>query len=389
METFSEYGSTPVTESQASSGSVAIMETEEAYNVHRTIMARPAFLPWKEIVDKAKQERATDIVFNKGKVYMRISGELGMLSHAFQPVEQNYEKALISTIPDERHLIELLSEHGATDFGFTVEGVRMRGNIYRELHGFNGVFRPIADEILSDAMLMLDPQVLDVILKSRQGLVLITGPTGSGKSAMVAAILEKINQTFCCNIITVEDPIEFIFTPKKCTFSQRELGQHVESFDTALRSSLRQNPDVIFVGEIRDYSTLIAALKAAETGHLVFTTLHTRRVYTTLNRLLQLAPATERDAIRDAIAQNLLMIMCQNLLSKKGGGLVPCREVVIRNNAVIACINSGKVREINNVMLGNRPMGMIDWSSALAVLVQNRLITEEEAALYRDREADV
>ncbi|MFZ5805918.1 MAG: type IV pilus twitching motility protein PilT [Verrucomicrobiota bacterium] len=362
---------------------------QEALALYRTILSRPGFVDWNQIVEKAKQERWANIIFNNGKLYSRYGWQMASLPESFQPDASSYEKALISTLPSERHLMELMGASGATDFGVTIEGMRMRGNVYRELQGLSGVFRPISANVLSDAELMLDSKIIQLVTTTKQGFVLVTGPTGSGKSATVVALLEKINEVCSYNVITIEDPIEYVFTPKRSIFSQREVGDHVESFDSALRSAMRENPDVIFVGEIRDYPTLSTALKAAETGHLVFATLHTRRVYTTLNRLLQLAPPGERDAIRDALAQNILMILCQNLLQRRGGGLVPCREIAIRNNAVISCISSGKVRDINNVMISNRPFGMIDWNAALNLHMQSRLITEQEANLYRDREVEV
>lgn len=381
---------TPAAPQEAQEHESYFTTAEQQYEFFRTLIGRPAFMPWKDIIEKTKLDQVTDIVFNCGKLYMRIAGDLELAPEEFQLSPENCEKALISTIPYERHLLELMSEKGATDFGVTVEGMRMRGNIFKEMQGLNGVFRPIPEDVLPDNMLLLDERVIDIALKSKQGLVLVTGATGSGKSSTVVALLEKINQAHKYNVITIEDPIEYVFTPKGCVFSQREIGAHAESFDSALRSAMRQNPDVIFVGEIRDYPTMAAALKAAETGHLVYATLHTRRVYTTLNRLIQMAPAGERDAIRDALAQNILLIICQGLLKRKEGrGLIPCREVAIRNNALIACIMTGKVRDINNVMIGSRPLGMIDWNNALKILLQKELITEAEVVLYRDKETDV
>lgn len=343
-------------------------------------------LPWGKIVNYIRDMRATDLIFNNGFIYVRSAGQLQPLPEDLQVPPEQYEKGLFSILPHQRALDQLFSKDGATDFAITLEGQRFRGNVFFEMAGINGVFRPISSECINPEKLMLEPKARELVLSSKQGLVLVAGPTGSGKSATVVSMLEDINHHFNYNVITIEDPIEFIFTPRKCTFSQREVGQHVESFDSALRSAMRQNPDVIFVGEIRDYPTMAAALKASETGHLVFATVHTRRVYTTLNRLVNMAPASERDQIRDAIAQNLLMILCQRLLHGVKGGLVPCREIVMRNNALIGVITSGKMRDLNNVMLSNRQNGMIDWNNALNNMVAKQLITSKEADLYRDRE---
>lgn len=382
--------SSPITEMPSGANYVSIGKMEpKDREVFRPLVNTASFLPWTEIVGRAVNVRASDIICNRGGVYMRVGGQVEPYPIKPAPDLETYEKGLMSILPAHRNFTELMGELGATDFAPTIDGKRLRGNVYFELNGLNAVFRPISSKPLSNEELGLDAKILDLVLKSKQGLVLVSGPTGSGKSATVVGILEELNYNCNYNIITIEDPIEFLFTPQKCTFSQREVGLHAASFDTALRSALRQNPDVIFVGEIRDYPTMAAALKAAETGHLVFATLHTRRVYTTLNRLINIAPASERDQIRDAIAQNILLVMCQRLLKGAHGGLVACREIAIRCNPLLGCIMSGKMRDINTVMLSNRQSGMIDWQNALNELLRKKLITSQEAALYRDREDDV
>jgi len=360
-----------------------LLESPEYY---LAMVSKRLCFDWDIIMKRVQENRISDIIFGNGRIFGRQAGVLVEFPEEYQVSKEDYEKGLISVIPNKHVFTHLTGKDGATDFAVELADQRVRGNIFLERGGLAGAFRPIASKVIPAKAQDIDDRVMKLILTSKQGLILIAGPTGSGKSTTVVGMLEEINQAYAYNIITIEDPIEFLFTPKKSRISQREVGVHAGAFDVALRSAMRQNPDVIFVGEIRDYPTMAAALKAAETGHLVFATVHTRRVYTTLNRLINIAPASERDQIRDAISQNVLMILCQRLIPSRDGNRVPCREVIMRCNALIGVINSGKMRDLNNVMLSNRQNGMIDWANALKSLVERKLITEAEAEKYQDRE---
>ena len=196
------------------------------------------------------------------------------------------------------------------------------------------------------------------------GRCLLEDFTVTHNSTTICSMLEYVNERHHYHIITIEDPIEYIFTNKQCAIDQREVGEHTCAFQAALRASLRENPDIIFVGEIRDYETARTALMAADTGHLVFGTLHTRRVYSTISRLLEMAPESNRNEIRAMLSNALSMVVCQRLLQKKGGGIWPAREVMMLNPAISSLIKEGKEKGISNQLTINQSKGMMEWEDA-------------------------
>jgi Tfp pilus assembly pilus retraction ATPase PilT len=221
------------------------------------------------------------------------------------------------------------------------------------------------------------------------GRFLLEDFTVTHNSSTICSMLEYINETQPCHIITIEDPIEYVFKNKKARVQQREIGDHTKSFQSALRSSLRQNPDIIFVGEIRDFETAKTALQAAETGHLVFGTLHTRRAYATISRLLEMAPEGSRSDMRSMLSTALAMVICQRLLEKKGGGIWPAREIMILNPAISSLIKEGKEKQINNQLLIHEAKGMMEWGKCLDYAVRNEIISKEEMENFRDSSEDI
>jgi Tfp pilus assembly pilus retraction ATPase PilT len=221
------------------------------------------------------------------------------------------------------------------------------------------------------------------------GRCLLKDFTVTHNSTTLCSMLEYINEKHPYHIITIEDPIEYIFTNKRCVIDQREVKEHTDNFQSALRASLRENPDIIFVGELRDYETARTALMAADTGHLVLATLHTRRVYSTISRLLEMAPESSRSEMRAMLANAIAMILCQRLLKRKGGGVFPCREIMMLNPAISALIKESKEKGISNQLTINQARGMMEWGRALELAVEAGHITKEEMDKYRDSTEDI
>lgn len=221
------------------------------------------------------------------------------------------------------------------------------------------------------------------------GRCLLSDFTVTHNSTTLCSMLEYVNEKHPYHIITIEDPVEYIFANRRSVIHQREIGEHTGGFQPALRASLRENPDIIFVGEMRDYETARTALMAADTGHLVFGTLHTRRVYTTISRLLEMAPESSRPEMRAMLSNSLAMVLCQRLLQKRGGGIWPCREVMMLNPAISSLIKEGKEKGISNQMTINQARGMMEWGKALDNAVQAGTITEKEAEKYKDSTEEI
>lgn len=340
-------------------------------------------LDWNALLGFAKEKEATDILFSNGRVFMRLGRDVLPYEAPVLTTEQ-YKDDVLSLLPGLRHFDELNGPDGATDFAVTIAERRLRVNVYQDSTGLNAALRPLPDKVFAAEKLGLSSKIMQVVVTNKQGLIIVAGPTGSGKSSTISALIEHINVTFPYNIITIEDPVEFMYTPAKSVIQQREVGDHVVSFDRALRSAMRQNPDVIVVGEIRDYATVKAAMQAAETGHLVFATLHTKRVFTTVSRIIEMAPGNEKGELRSVLANNLIMIMCQRLLKRSGGGIIACREIYLQNHAGSNAIRSEREKELNNIMLTKRSEGQIDWDTALNELVKGGHVAAAEAARYRD-----
>ncbi len=266
-----------------------------------------------------------------------------------------------------------------TDFAYAIPGVaRFRVNVFRDLAGIGGVLRLIPNEIVPAEKLGLPDAVLKLCALSK-GLVLVTGPTGSGKSTTLAALIDHVNNNRRDHIITIEDPIEFVHQNKKCLLNQREVNSHTHSFSRALRAALREDPDVVMVGEMRDLETTHIAVETAETGHLVFGTLHTTTAPSTIDRLIDQFPADQQEQIRAMLASSLRGIVAQTLLKKKSGGRVGAFEVLIVNSAVQNNIRERKTFQIPSIMQTGAKLGMVCLNDSLLRLVIQGEVEPQEA----------
>ena len=270
---------------------------------------------------------------------------------------------------------EAFDKSGDVDFAIQFSGQRpiFRANGYKMLDGYAMVLRVIVSEVPHIDMLGLPKAVHDV-LTEKSGLVLVTGQTGSGKSTSLAAMIDKINRERNENIITVEDPVEFVHQSKKSIITQREVGPHTKTFGAALKGALRQDPDIILMGELRDYETVSMAMTAAETGHLVFGTLHTNGAPETINRIVDVFPAEEQPQARSQLSQSLRLVMTQQLLKRKGGGRVGAFEVMVNIHAVANLIREAKIVQIQTIMQTGSQYGMVTMDKYLEMLNEKDLI---------------
>jgi twitching motility protein PilT len=271
------------------------------------------------------------------------------------------------------------------DFSFEVPKVaRFRANYYYERENLAAAFRIIPEKppTLDDPDKKY-PSIFKKIIKKEKGLILVTGPTGSGKSTTLAAMINEINETAAKHIITIEDPIEFVHEHKKSLISQREVGRDTKGFLNALRASLREDPDVILIGEMRDRETIGAAITAAETGHLVFGTLHTNSAVQTINRIVNVFPAEEQDQIRTQLSMAILAVISQTLLPKIGGGRIAAHEIMINNPAIANLIRENKIPQIYSQMqLNQGATGMQTLNQVLSEYVRRHIIDKETAMAY-------
>jgi len=278
-----------------------------------------------------------------------------------------------------KHNEEEYNETNDTDFAYELQGVgRYRVNIYRDHRGMSGSFRLIPSEVLTFEQLQL-PEPIKKFCTLPKGLVLVTGPTGSGKSTTLAAMIDYINKTRNDHIITIEDPIEFVHQNQRCLVNQRQVHTHTNSFKAALRAALREDPDIVLVGEMRDLETTHIAIETAETGHLVFGTLHTTTAISTVDRLIDQFPAEQQQQIRTMLAAALKGIVAQNLLKKKGGGRVAAIEVLVVNQAVSMLIREAKNQQIMSIMQTAKKEGMTILNQELARLAKQEIVEPEEA----------
>ena len=274
--------------------------------------------------------------------------------------------------------IEKFKKTNELDCGFLLGEVRFRANFFRTLQGIAGVFRRIETKIPTMESLNLPPILYDAV-DAHKGLVLVTGPTGSGKSTTLAAIINQINQTRPANIITIEDPVEFIHHDQKSIISHREVGKQTESFAAALKSALREDPDVILVGELRDLETIGLALTAAETGHLVFGTLHTSGAPNTINRIIDVFPHEQQAQIQAQIAESLKMVVTQKLFKTKDGtGRVGAFEVMVCNAPIKNLIRERKIHQIPSIMQTAQRDGMITMEKSIENLLASNSINQSD-----------
>jgi twitching motility protein PilT len=266
-----------------------------------------------------------------------------------------------------------------TDYAYELQNVgRFRVNIFRDRNGVGAVMRHIPSQILTAEQLGLAPAITKLCTLNK-GLVLVTGPTGSGKSTTLAAMLDLINRTRKEHILTIEDPIEFVHAQQQCLVNQREVHKHTGSFARALKAALREDPDIVLIGEMRDLETIAIAIETAETGHLVFGTLHTTTAMSTVDRIIDQFPADRQAQIRVMLASSLRGVVAQTLLKKKTGGRVAAHEILIANDAVSAMIREGKVQHLANHMLTQKQDGNQLLNDALLKLVQDGVIDVNDA----------
>ena len=308
---------------------------------------------------------------------IRISGSLHPLDYHVLSADEAHALAYDMMAPKERAELEA---KGEVDFAYSLSGVgRFRVNIHRQRGSLGIASRRILPNAPDFPELGLPP-VVERLASEHRGLLLITGPTSSGKTTTCGAIIQHINRTRRCHIVTIEDPIEIMHADELAIVTQREIGQDTGSFQLALRAAMRQDPDVIFVGEIRDTETVQAALQAAETGHFVIATLHTTDVVETVNRIVDFFPAHQQKQVRIALAGSLVGVMTQRLLPKIGGGRAPAIEVLINNGRIAECImDPEKTHDIHDIVAESDFYGMQTFDQALIKLYQEGLVTLDDA----------
>src|SRR6184192_3925375 len=326
------------------------------------------------LLREATEKGASDLHLSSGEPPMlRVHGDLVRTEHAALTPE--HVNALVNSIMNDRQRSQFSNEH-EVDFACELPGKgRFRVNVFLHSRGPGAVLRTIPTQIPSLDSLNMPPVLKDLCTRER-GLILVTGPTGSGKSTTLAAMVDVINQTWDAHILTVEDPIEFVHPPKRCLVNQREVGPHTASFTNALRSALREDPDVILVGEMRDLETISLALTAAETGHLVFGTLHTSSAPKTIDRIIDVFPAGQQGQIRTMLAESLEAVIAQTLVKKKGGGRVAACEILVGAPAVRNLIREAKLHQLLSMMQTGQRLGMQTLDMALADLLKRGLIDQ-------------
>lgn len=330
------------------------------------------------ILERGVAEGISDLHLPAGKrPYWRIDGDIVALEDSPHIGRKTLWDTFLPHL-EKRHVTEF-ETYGDTDFSYSLgKHARFRVNLYSESHGISASMRLIPNNIsvLEDLGL---PKVVDGFCKMPSGLVVVTGPTGSGKSTTLAAMIDRVNQTRRSHIITLEDPIEFLHENKCSVVNQREIGGHVPSFERAIRSSLREDPDVILIGETRDAETLRMALEVANTGHLAFATLHTNSALSTVNRIVDMFPAENQNQVRNTMASVLRGVICQSLCKRIGGGRVAAFEVLVMNLAIGNLIREGKVQQIMNAIQAGKAEGHQLLNDHLAKLVGDGLVDKEEA----------
>jgi twitching motility protein PilT len=308
---------------------------------------------------------------------VRVHGEMKVLPGAETMREHVLLEQLYEIAPERNQ--QEFERRNDTDFAHQISGVsRFRANLFRDRRGPGGVFRAIPFEILTPEDLGLPAQVLELCSLTK-GLVLVTGPTGSGKSTTLATLIDHINQTRTDHIITIEDPIEFVHENKKCLVNQREVHSHTDSFKDALRAALREDPDIVLVGEMRDLETIAIAVETAETGHLVFGTLHTTTAPSTIDRIIDQFPADRQAQIRQMVSTSLRGVISQTLCRRIEGGRVAAYEILYSTPAVANLIRESKTYQIYSVIQTSRGAGMMTLNDSLIELVRKRVVDPKEA----------
>jgi twitching motility protein PilT len=334
-----------------------------------------------ELLIFAVENKGSDLHMSAGEPpVVRIHGEMRKIEVPALDKDEVHNMIYEILNDNQRKAYE---EHLELDFSFSLGDYgRFRVNVFKQARGDAAVFRTIPTKIPTFEELNL-PKVFMDLSRLEKGLVLVTGPTGSGKSTTLAAMVDLVNKEEKGHIITIEDPIEFLHPSKSCLVNQRELGPHTHSFANALRSALREDPDVILVGELRDLDTIALTMTAAETGHLVFGTLHTSSAPDTVDRVIDVFPAAQQNQIRSMFAESIQAIITQALFRRKDGkGRVAGFEILIANNAIRNLIRESKIAQIPSIMQTSKALGMQTMEAAVTELLNKNLVTRDEVSFY-------
>jgi len=330
-----------------------------------------------ELLKRLVQSKSSDLHLRVGEPPLfRTNGEIAR--QAPPPVSGDQLELLLLAIMPERNRVEW-KETGDSDFAYEIAGLaRFRVNAARDRKGPVAVFRVIPAQVVSAEQLGLNKEVQQLCYLTK-GLVLVTGPTGSGKSTTLCGMIDLINRNRTDHIITIEDPIEFVHENKKCVITQRQVGIHTESFRSALRAALREDPDILLVGEMRDLETIAIAIETAETGHLVFGTLHTTTAASTVDRIIDQFPADRQSQIRVMLSESLKGVIAQTLCKKVSGGRVAAREILLTTPAISNLIREGKTFQIPSIIQTSKQLGMLTLNDALVDLVEKKEVSPDEA----------
>ena len=357
----------------------------EAPRAPAVAAATPAMIPLPVDAGEAMQRllaeivarRASDIHLASGQPpAFRVDGDI-VPAPEFGVLESSRLADMLWTLAPVKNREEF-EERNDTDFATATSEARFRVNVFADRHGIGSVMRQIPSTIRSATDMGIPKAVLDLCFLSK-GLVLVTGPTGSGKSTTLAAMVDHVNRNRDDHIITIEDPVEFVHENKRCLLNQREVGTHTQSFKAALRAALREDPDVVLVGELRDLETIAIAIETAETGHLVFGTLHTNSAPSTVDRIIDQFPSDRQAQIRTMLSESLKGVVTQVLCKKIGGGRVAAMEILLVSSSVANLIREGKTFQIPSVMQTAKGIGMTTLNDALLDLVKKGLVEPAEA----------
>jgi len=330
-----------------------------------------------ELLAFSVKHNASDLHLSAGQPpIIRVDGDIRRIN--LPPLEHRQVHSLVYDIMND-HQRKVFEEDLEVDFSFEIPNLaRFRVNAFNQSRGVAAVFRTIPSKVLTLSDLGAPP-IFQTIAENPRGLVLVTGPTGSGKSTTLAAMVDYINETHNHHIITIEDPIEFVHQSKSCLVNQREVYRDTKSFNAALRSALREDPDIILVGEMRDLETIRLALTAAETGHLVFGTLHTTSAAKTIDRIIDVFPGAEKDMVRSMLSESMRAVISQTLLKKNGGGRIAAHEIMIGIPAIRNLIREDKVAQMYSVIQTGMVHGMQTMDYCLKQLVSRGLVSVQDA----------
>jgi twitching motility protein PilT len=357
------------------------MPPPETAPAHAAAPQRPRRDGPKRIDDLCRDmigRKASDLHLTSGSPpIMRVHGEMHFLRELPKMTSAEIFGLVDEILTDKA--AKDFAELRDADFAYEIAGLaRFRVNVFEDRNGTGAVLRQIPIEIIPADQLGIPRACIELCSLSK-GLVVVTGPTGSGKSTTLAAMVDYVNKNRTDHIITIEDPVEFVHGNIKCLVNQREVGQHTRSFKNALRAALREDPDIILVGEMRDLETVAIAIEMAETGHLVFGTLHTTTAISTVDRIIDQFPADRQEQIRVMLSESLKGVVAQVLCKKIGGGRVAAQEVLLGTSAVSAIIREGKTFQLASVMQTSKNIGMVTMNDALFSLVQKKLVEPKEA----------